>query len=127
MRVTNRTHQNFTRILALILACGVWLAACTNEDQVPSGTLSKEKMAGILADIHLAEARITKLQLKTVDSSAMVYEKLKLDIWKRHQVDTLQYRTSYEFYVTHPKLMKEVYEQVKKNLERREKEKNIKI
>ena len=84
-------------------------------------------MASILADIHVAESRVTKLQLKSLDSSLMIFGKLKADIWKKYKVDTLNYRNSYSFYMTHPKQMAEIYEKVNKKIEVREKTKSIKL
>ncbi|WP_131694830.1 DUF4296 domain-containing protein [Dyadobacter tibetensis] len=127
LRVLRLTHSNFTLLLVLMMALVLCMGGCIREDKVPEGTIAQEKMASILTDIHIAEARVSKLQLNSVDSSILVFDRLKADIWKKHQVDTLQYKTSYEFYVTHPGLMKEIYDQVNKLLEKREKEKNIKI
>ena len=84
-------------------------------------------MASILTDIHVAESRVTKLQLKSLDSSLMIFGKLKEDIWKKHKVDTLAYKNSYSFYMTHPKLMSQIYDKVNKKIEIREKNNNIKL
>ncbi|CAG5010570.1 hypothetical protein DYBT9275_04760 [Dyadobacter sp. CECT 9275] len=84
-------------------------------------------MALILADIHIAESRVTRLQLKSTDSSIIVFDKLKTDIWKKHKVDTTVYNSSYTYYVSHPQQMKQIYQEVNKNLEKREKINNIKL
>ena len=84
-------------------------------------------MALILTDIHVAESRVTKLQLKSLDSSLMIFNKLKADIWKKHKVDTLNYRNSYSYYMSHPKQMSEIYEKVNKDIELREKTNSIKL
>ena len=105
----------------------ILLCACSQEESVPSGTYDQDKMAKILADIHLAESRVTKLQLKSTDSSIMIFDKLKSDIWKKYKVDTALYNSSYAYYIKEPKKMRQIYEKVTKNLEAREKTKNIKL
>ncbi len=84
-------------------------------------------MADILADIHVAEARVGNLHLKSSDSSLLVYEKLEKDIWKRHRVDTLKYKESYAYYVSHPKIMVRIYEKVTSRLDTMEKRKRLNL
>jgi hypothetical protein len=99
---------------------------CYKEEEPPEGTLPEEKMADILTDIHIAESRVTRLQLKSLDSSILIFDKLKQEVWKKYKVDTLAYRNSYSFYMTHPVYMTRIYEKVAKKIEAREKAKNIK-
>lgn len=102
-------------------------AACTKEEKPPEGTLSEEKMADILTDIHIAESRVTRLQLKSLDSSILIFDQLKKQIWQKNMVDTVLYRSSYDYYMTHPEYMTRIYEQVAKKIELREKKKDIKL
>lgn len=107
------------------LLLGLW--ACDGEDSPPDDLISQEKMAEILTEIHIAEARVTNMQLRSQDSSIMLYDKLQKRIWEKNKVDTSIYKKSYSFYTTHPALLSEIYDQVEKNLEVREKKKNIKL
>jgi len=84
-------------------------------------------MATILSEIHIAESRVTRLQLKSLDSSLLIFNKLKNDIWKKQKVDTLVYKNSYTFYMTHPQQMARIYEMVNKKIEAREKNNNLKF
>lgn len=118
--------MNFS-FLSILLAISALIFGCSSEEKSPDNALSQDQMASILTEIHLAESRVTKLQLKSLDSSLMIFNKLKADIWKKHKVDTLVYRNSYSFYMTHPKLMAQIYEKVNKKIEIREKNKNIKL
>lgn len=111
-------------ILALFM---LFLSACSEEEKPPKGTLPADKMADILTDIHLAESRVNRLQLKSLDSSLMIFNRLKSDVWKKHQVDTTAYRESYSYYMSHPELMTTIYEKVNKKIEDREKNNNIKL
>ncbi|GAA4405835.1 hypothetical protein GCM10023187_24640 [Nibrella viscosa] len=86
-------------------------------DKPPANLIPKETMVEILTDIHLAEARVSKLALGSSDSSAIVYRRLERDIFKKHKVDTAAYNQSYTYYSAQPKLMEEIYKQVVENLQ----------
>ena len=112
---------NKNKIILII----VWIFSCSSDEKPPQDILGQEKMASILTDIHIAEARVGRLQLRSSDSSLMVYNELKEDIWKKQKVDTLVYKKSYDYYMTHPNQMSQIYEKVKKQIEEKEKTKNI--
>ncbi|WP_229215138.1 DUF4296 domain-containing protein [Dyadobacter bucti] len=122
-----RPAKNFLSGLILFLTVTVQFSGCANEEKAPKNTLSQDQMVTILTDIHLAEARVNKLQLRSLDSSLMIFNKLKSEIWKKHKVDTLAYRESYSYYMTHPQQMTQIYEKVNKKIELREKSNNIKL
>lgn len=117
---------NFSRSLLLVGSITMIFAGCNKEETPPEGTLSEDKMADILTDIHIAESRVTRLQLKSLDSSILIFDRLKQEVWKKNKVDTVVYRNSYSFYMTHPQYMTRIYENVAKQIEQREKTKNIK-
>ena len=118
---------NFPNGLIHLLLVALLVSGCVNDEKLPKDTMSEEHMAVILTDIHLAEARVNRLQLRSLDSSLMIYNKLKADIWKKHKVDTTAYRKSYDYYMTRPETMTRIYEKVNKKIEIREKNNNIKL
>jgi len=118
--------RNLTFRRLLILCPLLAMLACSEDEKRPDDLIPEDKMAQILADIHIAEARVTNLQLRSLDSSVTVYEELQQKIWKKYKVDTLLYRKSYSFYTSHPAYLAEIYEQVEKEIENREKKKQIK-
>lgn len=116
----------FRPFLPLMLLVG-GLLACDGDASPPDDLIPQEKMAEILTEIHVAEARVTNMQLKSQDSSIFVYDELQKMIWKKNKVDTSLYHSSYTYYTSHPALLNEIYDQVEKKLEVREKKKNIKF
>lgn len=119
--------KSFSRAFTLFSVLITLFSSCGNEDKAPHDTLSEEKMAVVLSEIHVAESRATRLQLKSTDSSQMIFNKLKEAIWKNQKVDSAVYRRSYEYYMSHPERMSRIYEKVQKKIEDREKKKNIKL
>ncbi|MEZ4900941.1 MAG: DUF4296 domain-containing protein [Spirosomataceae bacterium] len=105
---------------------GLLLSACQAEPEIPKGTISEAKMAQILADIHLLEARIGRLNLTSLDSSTIVTEHLKQKIFKKYATDSATYNRSYQFYSTNPLFLERIYADVVKQLEIRQKKKNYK-
>jgi len=104
----------------------VLLAACTQKDEIPKGTISEEKMGQIMTDIHLIEARVSRLSIASIDSTTLVSERLKRDVFKKHKIDTAAYNQSYRFYSMHPEYLERIYEKVVKNLEKRVKKDDVK-
>ena len=124
----NRMHRNrFQPHLWSLLLTG-WLVVCCTapEDKKPEGLFAKERMVDILTEVHLAEARVTKLNLGDLDSSKIAYKHLESKILQKFKVDTAAYRSSYIFYASHPRDMEAIYLQVTKNLEKKLSPKSLK-
>lgn len=102
------------------------IMGCQDEPEVPEGTVSEAKMAQILTDIHILEARVGRLGMTSLDSSTIVTEHLKLQIFKKYGVDSATYNKSYQFYSTNPFFLERIYNNVVKDLETRQKKKNYK-
>ncbi len=96
------------------------LSACANTEELPENLLSKEKMVGILIDIHIAEARANRIQLRSYDSTQAYYKKLEADVFSKHKVDTARYRMSYRYYMNHMKELDDIYTAVVDSLSLRE-------
>jgi hypothetical protein len=113
-------RYSFLRYLWTLLLGG-WLAtACTNPtDRKPAGLIDEGEMAGILTEVHIAEARVSRLSLTSIDSSQVAYKHMEKQIFKKFGVDTAAYRKSYVFYSSHPANMEVIYKQVTKNLQKK--------
>lgn len=106
----------------------VWLvatwavAACQPaENKPPANLIPPEKMANILTEIHLAEARISRMNIGSLDSSSLVYKRLEGQIFRQFKVDTAAYSKSYTYYAAHPQEMETVYKQVVDQLKKKAK------
>ncbi|MFN4146216.1 MAG: DUF4296 domain-containing protein [Runella sp.] len=115
-----------SRFFVGLLICLCGLMGCQESPKVPEGTVSEEKMAKILTEIHLIEARVSRLSLTSLDSSTVITEHLKQQVFKKYQVDSAAYNRSYQFYSTNPAFLERIYQQVLKDLEAREKKKDYK-
>ena len=118
LRFFLRTNTKFINIGFVLLLFGLF--ACETEEK-PDNLIQEDKMAKILAEIHVLEAQINNLRFQHDDSSIYVYQKKRFDIIKSLQSDTATFKVSLKYYLLNPDKMKEIYTQVKVNLEAKKK------
>lgn len=96
------------------LACCLLLVACSKADE--KEILSKEKLASVLSDIHLAEAKINEKHIGSSDSALVLFQEIQKSIFQKHGVDSVQVNRSFEAYVKEPDQFLEMYEMVSAEL-----------
>jgi len=96
----------------LILALSVLILSCGEEKKsiaIPENILSKEKMAQVITDIHLAEAQASLRSLPdTTSKGSISFQK----IFDKDSISKQQYEESLSFYIEHPEMLDSVYAQV---------------
>jgi ferritin-like metal-binding protein YciE len=113
--------------LQFALLCSILIFSCESAEKPPKDILSKDQMANILSDVHIAEARISQMHLKSMDSSVVIYDYLQKKIYKKYQTDSSEYKKSYNFYASNPESLEEIYNLVTKKIAVRAKKNNIKL
>ena len=103
-----------------------WLTAC-GSDKKPENLIPKDKMAKVLTEIHILEAQVNNLHFQHEDSSVYVYQKMKVQLLKTYDLDTATFRSSLKYYLLNPDKMKEIYGEVKKELETKKKQIQAKV
>jgi hypothetical protein len=78
----------------------------------PLGLIPKDKMANILAEIHLAETKAHSLDISNSDTTNVIFRKLEAEIFKKYQVDTSSYYKSYRYYLIEPEQFSDIYKDV---------------
>lgn len=119
------------RQLAIWLCLGLLLMQCNSSGPAdlgaePANLVDEDKMADILAEVHLSEARIAKLAIASSDTSALLFKRLHTQTLKKFDVDTASYSQSFVYYSAHPDQLAKIYEQVVDKLKAVEKEKAAK-
>ncbi len=100
------------------------LHGCSFSGSVIGPEYDEDTMAEILTEIHLAEARVSKMKFRSPDSSALVFKRLEEQIFIKHEIDTLEYRKSYEYYASDAIQWKLIYQKVNENLNSKENKPN---
>ena len=96
------------RVLYILLL--ILLSGCVR----PWGVLSQDEMVAVLLDVHVAEAA-----MKVVDGSAKRIEKQEYynAVFVKHNTTKEQFEKSLDWYAHHPKVLVEIYDDVKKEAE----------
>ncbi len=97
-----------------LLVLGFWVLSCSSNAE--KDILSKEKLASVLSDIHMAEATINEKHIGSSDSALVLFQEFQKQIFKKHGVDSLQVNKSFEAYVKEPDEFLEMYELVSEEL-----------
>lgn len=87
------------------------LSSC-NSDKPP---VAEDKMAAVLVDLHLAEARAMQIPAdsnsiptglgRNLDSLAVFYQ----SVLHHHNLDTASFRKALDWYTVHPEVLDSVY------------------
>ena len=102
-----------------LLSVQLLVSCMAPEDKKPDNLINADQMANILTEVHLAESRISRLSLRSLDSSNIAYKHLETKFLKQFGVDTATFRRSYVFYSSHPQQMEEVYKRVVEKLQKK--------
>lgn len=104
------------RIILLVLA----LTACGSDDK-PKNLIAEDKMVVALSEIHVLESQVSDMHLSNSDTALLVYQKLKVKTLKKYNIDTANFNLSLRYYITNPASFKDIYTEVKKQLEEKKK------
>lgn len=85
--------------LFLLLLAVLFITACSKEAEKPDKLLTKETMVRVLADMHVAEAKVKNMRVST-DSARQVYSIYELKIFDQWNITPEEYTRSYEYYLT---------------------------
>lgn len=102
-------------ILLFFLSCS---------EKVPEGILPKDRMIGLLTDIHLIDGYSMTLM---PDSGALKLPVLYRSAFKKYDTDSVQFRKSMEYYAHHPEELDSMYKAVNQKLKRMEEEENKRL
>ncbi len=79
------------------------------------GVIKPDVMINLLTDIHLADGEM--MDIPQIPDSMYKYGMGKyMQVFKKYQVDTADFRTSYKYYTMHPDDMVSIYDAVLKKL-----------
>lgn len=91
------------------------MTGCIEKPEPPADIFSQEEMIEIIKDYYLLEATISTRGVKKPEG-VKLFKELEKDLIAKHNLDTARYRMSYEYYLNDGQLMKEIFNEVKKEL-----------
>lgn len=111
-----------TRLGLIMIVLVLVTGSCGNKGR-PAGVMSKEDYAAFLVDVYLTEAKFSQLQVPG-DSAMRLYLSYEPELLARNDVTDSIVKLTYEYYVSHPQDMQEVYAAVVDTLSLREQKAN---
>lgn len=105
--VQNYTMRFYKILFSLIL---LFLCAC-NRNNAPKTLVEKEKFIPLLVDVHLADGYLGTGQ-QMPDSLSYRGNGLYAAIFRRYNVDSAQFKKSFQYYSSHLDDMKDIYKEV---------------
>lgn len=82
-----------------------------SQDSTPDNVIPKDKMIGILLDIHIAEAKVNELRMP-LDSALSYYLFLQNKTFEKHDTDSATYHYSMDYYSKNISKLDKIYEVV---------------
>lgn len=104
-------YNQMKKILVLAtIVLGLSLLAC-NPNKVPKDFPKKDEFAGILADVHAAEAIINQMRItdRGIDTTVNKYYH---HVLSKHNLTQQKFDTVVSWYLSHPALYQDVYDKV---------------
>lgn len=94
--------------------------ACQRPEEAPkpAGLIPRDKMVGLLADLHVLEARVENSRLMP-DSARSLFLAQQKTLLKQRAVSDSAFHRSYRYYGIHGKDLNEIYQSVIDTLTKR--------
>ena len=108
------TENKMKNILSIILLFLLSTSCNSNADKKPENLIEREKMVDIIYDLSILEA--AKSQKPIVLEQYQI--KSNTYIYKKYQIDSLQFANSVKFYATDLEKYYGIYDSVNKRIER---------
>ncbi len=108
---------------ALLFLTGTVLTGCTDKN-APDNLISKSEMIEILTEIQVTEARLSRLNVRSFDSTVVAFNYLQSQIFEKHGVDSMAYVNSYTYYASRPDQFAEMFGKVEENIQELETKSN---
>lgn len=93
----------FSLLLLFLLAC--------NHDNAPDNLIEEDKFIPLLVDIHLVDGYLSSGS-QLPDSLSYRGNNLYAEIFKKHHVDSVQFKKSFQYYSVHLEQMNNIYKAV---------------
>lgn len=85
--------------------------SCSDEIQIPHNVISSEKMSAIMWDMMRAQALAAEVARKDSSMTADAHrEMFTKKVFQVHRVTADDFDKSYNWYMEHPKMMKEMFD-----------------
>lgn len=104
--------------------CGIFMMlamffSCGRSSEKPEGILSHDQMVKVLAEVYIAEEKISHLGI-SADSGLVVFERSKHKVFEATGIPDSVFKKSLDYYMTRPKELEVIYSVLIDSLQLRE-------
>ncbi|OKS86551.1 DUF4296 domain-containing protein [Mucilaginibacter polytrichastri] len=92
----------------------LFFTACSNHD-TPNGVIPPKKMINLLTEVHIIDGSLYTVS-QAPDTLYKYGTARYLDMFKRYDTDSTQFKKSMEYYTGNPDAMEKMYDQILLNL-----------
>lgn len=88
------------------------LTSCQSDSakEIPAGVISRDSMVKIMADVHIAEAR---MQISDIRNSNPALKNTYIqEVLRRSGTDTTRFNFSFKYYSANPEIFASMYEDI---------------
>lgn len=103
----------------IIFICFPLVFSCQKADEKPQDILTQAEMVKVLAEIYIAEQKVTEMSLG-VDSAAQVFNMMDDKVFENTGIPDSVFKKSVNYYVDRPKEMEKIYSILVDSLQLRE-------
>ena len=105
-------NRNFQLKVHHLIYLGILLCtACIKPETPPEDLISKDTMAYLLMDIHIAEAKVSQRRTPH-DSAFMYYQVYKQQLYEKYNIEPQRFQNSFDYYIRNIHEMDKIYEVV---------------
>jgi hypothetical protein len=102
------------KVWSLCVIGSLWLVGCKiPEHEAPNDIINDSLMKAVLLDIYLAEGARSGGQRMFDERVIDDYYQM---IFEKHKIDSIQFRTSFDFYSAYPNKMAEIHDKLVRKL-----------
>ncbi len=95
--------------LSALFCVFIFLISC-KQDETPKGIIEKDKMTGILVDMHISDSYLN--QISNADTMQMQAKSRYNYIFKKHNIDSLKFSKSLNYYSLKANELDAIYKNV---------------
>ena len=95
--------------LSALFCVFIFLISC-KQDETPKGIIEKDKMTGILVDMHISDSYLN--QISNADTMQMQAKSRYNYIFKKHNIDSLKFSKSLNYYSLKASELDAIYKNV---------------
>ena len=85
---------------------------------VPDDIIDKKTMSKLIAELQTTEAKVSRFNLRGVDSSRVAFKYLEKKILKKYKIDSLLYTKSFDYYAKDKSSLFKIYKDAEKIIEK---------